>query len=112
MEVYIYSVKAKSEAGNMSQIYNDNTKRPKLKENQPGILGISLREFMHFAGNSAKGLGSSRKHCWGYVSVFENTPKKLLLISPKSCCNFTQWFRERHSWSIVVTAKVDVEATC
>ena len=37
MEVYIYSVKAKSEAGNMSQIYNDNTKRPKLKENQLGI---------------------------------------------------------------------------
>ena len=29
----------------MSQIYNDNTKRPKPKENQLGILGISSREF-------------------------------------------------------------------
>ena len=35
----------------MSQIYNDNTKRPKPEENQLEILGISSREFMHFAGN-------------------------------------------------------------
>ena len=109
---HIYSVKANSQAGNMSQIYNDNTNRPKLKENQPGILGISSREFMHFAGNSAEGLGARREHCWGYISVFENTPKKLLHISPKSCRNFTQWFRERHSSSIVVTVKVGVETTC
>ena len=72
----------------MSEIYNDNTKRPKLKENQLGILGISSREFMHFAGNSAEGLGSRRECCWDYISVFENTPKKLLCLSPKSCCNF------------------------
>ena len=110
--VHIYSVKANSQAGNMSQIYNDNTNRPKLKENQPGILGISSREFMHFAGNSAEGLGARREHCWGYISVSENTPKKLLHISPKSCRNFTQWFRERHSSSIVVTVKVGVETTC
>ena len=73
----------------MSQIYNDNTKRPKLKENQPGILGISSREFTHFVGNSVEGLGPRRKCCWDYVSVFENTPKKLLHLSPKSCRNFT-----------------------
>ena len=48
----------------MSQIYNDNTKRPKPKENQRGILGISSRKSMHFAGNSAEGLGSRREHCW------------------------------------------------
>ena len=36
----------------MSQIYNDNTKRPKPKESQLGILGISSREFTHVAGNS------------------------------------------------------------
>ena len=36
----------------MSQIYKDNTKRPKsLIKNQIGILGILSREFMHFAGN-------------------------------------------------------------
>ena len=44
----------------MSQIYNENTKRPKLKENQLRILEISSREFTHFAGNSAEGLGSRR----------------------------------------------------
>ena len=35
----------------MSQIYNDNTKRPKPKYNQLGILGTSSREFTHFVGN-------------------------------------------------------------
>ena len=39
----------------MSQIYNDKTKRPQPKENQLGILGISSREFTHFAGNSTAG---------------------------------------------------------
>ena len=88
----------------MSQIYNDNTKRPKLKENQRGILGISSREFMHFAGNSADGIGSKREHCCDNVSVFQNPPKKLLHLSPKSCHNFTWWFRrEGCSWSIVIT---------
>ena len=48
-------------------------------------------------------LGSRRECCWGYVSTFENTPKKWLHLSPKSCRNFTQWFRERCSWSIEVT---------
>ena len=75
----------------MSQIYNDNTKRPKSKENQLGILEVSSREFMHYVGNSAEGLWSRREHCWGYVSIFENTPKKLLHLFPKSCRNFTQW---------------------
>ena len=69
----------------MSQRHNDNTKRPKLKENQLGILGISSREFTHFAENSAEGLGSRRECCWGYISIFEYTSKKLLHVSPKSC---------------------------
>ena len=56
----------------MSQIYNDNTKRPKPKENQLGILGISSREFKHYVGNSAEGLGSGREHCRGYIPIFEN----------------------------------------
>ena len=55
----------------MSQIYNNNTIP---KENQLGILEISSMEFMHFAGNSAEGLGSRRKCSWSYLSVFENTP--------------------------------------
>ena len=52
----------------MGQAYNDSTKRPKPKENQLGILRISTREFMHFARNSAYGLGSRRKRYWGYVN--------------------------------------------
>ena len=40
MEEPIYSVKAKSQSGNMSQRYNDNIKRPKLQDTQLGILKI------------------------------------------------------------------------
>ena len=58
------NIHAKSQAGNMSQIYNSNTKRPKPKENQRGIVGISSTEFMHFGGNSAESLGSRRECCW------------------------------------------------
>ena len=65
----------------MSQTYNDNTKRPKPKENQLGILGISSREFTHSVGNSAEGFGFGREPCWGYLSIFENTPKSCQ-ISP------------------------------
>ena len=73
----------------MSQIYNDNTKRPKWKESQLGILGISFREFTHFAGNSAYDLGPKREHYCDNVSVFENLPKKLLYLFPKSSHNFS-----------------------
>ena len=40
MEVHIYSVKATTQADNMSQRYNDNTKRPKPKDTLLGILTI------------------------------------------------------------------------
>ena len=65
----------------MSQIYNDNTKGPKPKENQLGILGISSKDFKHSVGNSAEGFGSRREQCWGYYLIFENTPKSCR-ISP------------------------------
>ena len=89
MEVHIYSVKAKSQAGNMSQIYNYNTRRSKPKENQLGILGISSKEYMHFVGNSAEGLRSRKEHCWGYVSIFENTPKSCCISPLKGVPNST-----------------------
>ena len=56
----------------MSQTYNDNRKRPKPKENQLGILGISSREFTHYVGNSAEGPRFRIERYWGYVSIFEN----------------------------------------
>ena len=40
----------------MSQRYNDNTKKPKLKETQPGILKIYM-----LLENSAEGLECRRK---------------------------------------------------
>ena len=40
MEVHIYVRKAKSQAGNMSQLYNDNIKRPKPQNIPRGILKI------------------------------------------------------------------------
>ena len=73
MKEHVYSVKAKSQAANIRVKYIMTTqKRPKLKENQVGILGISPRELMHYFGNSAESLGSRRECCWGYVSIFEN----------------------------------------
>ena len=59
----------------MSQTYDDNTKRPKPKENQLGILAVSSRKFTHSVENSAGGLGSGRECNWGYVSIFDNAPK-------------------------------------
>ena len=80
----------------MSQIYNENIKRPNPKENQLGSLEISSKEFTNSVRNSVEGLGSRKEHCWGYVSIFENTPKschisplKVATSLPKSCCDFT-----------------------
>ena len=51
-------------------------KGQKLKEYQLGRdLRVSAREFMHFAGNSAEGLGSRIEDCWGYISIYENISK-------------------------------------
>ena len=40
MEIHIFNVKAKSQAGNMSQRYSDNINRPKPQDTQIGILRI------------------------------------------------------------------------
>ena len=48
--------------------------------------------------NSAVGLGFWREHRWSYVFVYENSPKKFLHLPPKSCCNFTYWLKEGHSF--------------
>ena len=65
----------------MSQTYNDNRKRPKLKENQLEILGISSREFTHSVGNSVECLGSGRERCWGHVSSLRMHPKVATSLS-------------------------------
>ena len=58
MEVHIYS--------STSQRCNDNIKN----------LRISSE-------SSAEDLRSRREHRWGYVSIYENTPEKLLHLPPK-----------------------------
>ena len=143
MEVHIYSVKAKSQAGHIGVKYIMTTQKAKAKRksvrglgplsanptkrsntlkefagNLPTNcltvfdhlaifvlkgLGISFREFMHFAGNLAESLELRREHSLGYISIFENTHKKLQQLSPEGYCNFTSCFRERPSCSIVVT---------
>ena len=81
----------------MRQRYNDNTKRPKPKENQLGILKIYA--FCQKIQQKTSGPG---ERCWCYISIYENAPKKLLHLTPKNCHNFTQWFKEGHNWSIAV----------
>ena len=58
-----------------------------------------------FTENLTGGLGFRRERCWGYESIFVNTSRKAnfeIHLPSKSCCNFTQWFKEGHSWSIVI----------
>ena len=81
----------------MRQRYNDNTKRQKPKENQ-----LDPKNLCILPGNSAEGLGSRRECYWGYISIYENALKKFLHLAPKSCRNFTWWFKEGCNWSIAV----------
>ena len=52
---------------------NDNTKRPNPQDIQLGVSKIYI-----LAENLAESLGSRRERCWGYVSIFQNTPEKLI----------------------------------
>ena len=68
--------------------YTDNTKRPKPKENQLGI--IKIYAFCQKLQQMTSGPG---ERCWCYVSIYENAPQKLPHLPVKSCHNFTQWFK-------------------
>ena len=84
----------------MSQRYNDNVKRPKSKENQLGILKI----YAFSRKIRLRTLGPG-EHCCGYVSIYENTTKKLLQLY----LVVQGRVQLEHSTHIV---KVSVEATC
>ena len=71
MEGHIYNVKAKSQAGNISQRYNDNTKRPKPQDTLLEIL--KTYAFYQKIQHRASGLGKSVAG----VSVYENIAEKL-----------------------------------
>ena len=85
VEEHIYSVKAKSQTGNIWVKDNGNTQRLKLQDTQLGILKV----YAFCWKNSAEDLGSSRECCWVYLSVYENTPEKFLHLPPKSYHSFT-----------------------
>ena len=75
---YLYT--AKSRAANMSQRYNDNILLAKSKSKSAG----DLKNLHILQENSTEGLGPRRERCQGYVSIYENTPKTLLHLPPKS----------------------------
>ena len=68
----------------MRQRYNNNTKRPKPKENQLEILKI----YTICQKIQQKTLAPGECD-WCRLSIYENAPKKLMHLPPKGCHNFT-----------------------
>ena len=85
MEVHIYSVKAKSQAGNIC-VKDIMTTRKDQSERKSAW---DLKNLRILPENSAERLASRRQRCWGRVSIYENTTEKLPHLPPKSCRNFT-----------------------
>ena len=66
----------------MSQIYNDNIKRPKAKAAR--YSNRDLKNLHILLGNLTEGLGSRKEHCWSYVVyASENTTKNLVVQGRK-----------------------------
>ena len=70
MDIRIYSIYMNSQAGNMTVYidYNETQKGQSCK-----TLSRNLKYLHLLMENSAGGLGSRRKHCWGYLLVFEGS---------------------------------------
>ena len=62
----------------MRKRYTDNTKRPKPKENQRGI--IKIYAFCQKIQQMTSGPG---ERCWCYVSIYENAPKNCRIFPLK-----------------------------
>ena len=100
MEMQIYSsVNGKSQVGN---IWDKDIMTTKKGQSHKKI-SWDLKNLCILPENSAERLRPSRDCCWGYISIFENTPQKMPHLSLKSCCNFTYWFKEGRNWRIAVT---------
>ena len=84
----------------MSQRYHDNTKRPKWEKNQQ----VRSYKSRHFAQEIQQRVLGPGEHCWGYISIYENTPENLLQLS-----KVQRRAQLKHSSHIVQTG---VEATC
>ena len=73
MDVHIYSVKVNSHRGNIC-VYVMTTKKGKAAR----YSARDLRILLIFQQGA---LGTRRECCLGYISIFENTPEKLILKS-------------------------------
>ena len=66
MEVHIYSIKAKSQAGNIWVKYRMTIQKAKAERKS----ARDLKNLFILPENSAEGLRHRRERCWGYVSVY------------------------------------------
>ena len=64
------------------------------KDQNHKILSQLSQKFTHFTGKLSRGPRVQERVLWDYISVYENTPKKLPHLHPESCHNFTSWFKE------------------
>ena len=81
MGLHIYSVKAKSQAGDIQVKDMTAQKGQKSQDTQLGSL-----KFRHFAGKFSRGPRVQERALLG-LRIHENTPKKLPHLPPKSCRN-------------------------
>ena len=74
---------------------------------------MNFRSLCILPENSAEGLRSRGEHCWGYVSMYENIPKKITTSSPLKLPQlyFVAQGRAQLELSSHIV-KVSVEATC
>ena len=54
----------------------------KSVKNYARYTALKFKNLCILPDNSAEGLVSKREHCWVYVSICENTPKRLLHLPP------------------------------
>ena len=73
MDVSIYSVKANSQVGNV-RVFIMTTQKG---QSHTRYSAWDPKNLCNLTENLAGGLGSRTEH--GYVSVFDNTPEKLIL---------------------------------
>ena len=61
---------------------------------------------MHFARKFSRGPQAQERTLLGYISIYENTPKKLPHLPPKSWNNFIWWFKKEPNWGIAKVMQV------
>ena len=71
MEVHIYSVKDIQYNIFVKDITTTQKGQIERKSTR------NLKNLCILSKNSAKGIEARREFCWGYVSIYENTSKKL-----------------------------------